>query len=208
MSAKRRATSPNLFFLRQFLRQPKMVGSIIPTSQPAIKAMLDGVDWRHVRCVVEYGPGTGVFTRAILRRLGPTARLVAIDTNPTFAHYLSASIADDRLISVEGSAADIEAILTQEGLPPPDFVISGLPFSTLPRAVAEMIMDATARALQPGGTFLIYQYSLFVLPFLRTRFDHVDIGRIWRCVPPARLFWATKSKSAVSSVADESLAAA
>lgn len=207
MVVAKRVPSPNLFFLQQFLRRPGMIGSIIPTSQPAVRALLDPIDWGTVRCVVEYGPGTGVFTREILRRMGPHARLIAIDTNEMFIDYLRDAIHDSRLSCVLGSAADVETIVTGHGHAQADYVISGLPFSTLPRPVANEIMDATQRAIRPGGGFLVYQYSRFVLPMLAPRFDMVDSGKVWRCVPPARLFWAWKDADAFSAFAGESLAA-
>jgi phospholipid N-methyltransferase len=188
-----RAQSRALFFFRQFLRAPRSVGSVVPTSQTAIRALLDPADWAGAHVVVEYGPGTGVFTRALLARMAPSARLVAIDLNPVFIDWLGRAVNDPRLILVEGSAADVAAILDAQGLGPADYVVSGLPFSTLPAAIANGIMDATAQALRPGGSFLVYQYSLFVLPMLRARFAQVDVGRIWRCVPPARLFRARRS---------------
>lgn len=193
MTAARRSRSPNLFFLRQFVGRPKTVGSVIPTSRSAVKALLDPIDWHKARCIVEFGPGTGVFTRELLRRAGPNTRVIAIDINPVFTQFLQATIRDQRLICVDGSAADIQSIIAEHGFDHADYVISGLPFSTVPHAIANAIMDATADAIRPGGAFLIYQYSLFVMPFLQTRFDQVDCGRVWRCVPPARLFWAWKS---------------
>jgi len=205
MTGARRAPSPNLFFLQQFLARPRAVGSVIPTSAAAIRALLDPVDWRAVRCVVEYGPGTGVFTRELLRRLGPNARLVAIDTNPVFIDYLRRTIRHPRLSCVHGSAADVGAILRREGLDEADYVISGLPFSTLPHAVASAIMDETAGALRPGGAFLIYQYSRFVMPMLRQRFMTIDTDKVWRCIPPAHLFWAWKEAALSSAVSDGNL---
>jgi phospholipid N-methyltransferase len=207
MTAAHRAASSKLFFLQQFLRNPRMVGSVVPTSDAAIDALLDPIDWEQARCVVEYGPGTGVFTREILRRLGPKARLVAIDTNPLFTDYLRHTIIDDRLVCVAGSAADVEAILAGRGLGQADYVVSGLPFSTLPLSVADAIMDATEQAIRPGGAFLIYQYSRFVLSFLRRRFGRVESAMIWLCIPPARLFWASKESDALSAAGVESLAA-
>lgn len=194
MTAPRRRPSPSLFFFRQFLKTPRTVGSVIPTSRAAIRALLGAVDWRTAACVVEYGPGTGVFTRALLARMGPHARLIAVDTNPIFATYLRHGIHDRRLTIVDGSAADIEAILANHDIDHADYVISGLPFSTIPHEIALAIMDATARAVRPGGAFLVYQYSLFVLPMLKARFGRVDLGRAWRCVPPARLFRAWRTE--------------
>jgi phospholipid N-methyltransferase len=193
MIVKTKHMSSKLVFLKEFIRNPRMVGSIVPTSRVAIRALLDPVDWRAARCAVEYGPGTGVFTQAILRRLGPDGRLIAIDTNATFIALLREQIADERLICVEGSATDVEAIVAAHGFTAADYVVSGLPFSTLPRNVADAIMDATARVIAPGGAFLVYQYSLFVLPLLKRRFARVGKGVVMRCVPPARLFWARKA---------------
>ncbi len=186
-------SSPNLLFFRKFLKAPAKVGSIIPTARATIDALLNPVDWQPVDCVVEYGPGTGVFTRAILERLGSEARLFAIDTDADFIAYLHATISDSRLTCVLGSAANVNAILTKHGKMSADYVVSGLPFSTLPEGVADDIMAATARAIRPGGTFLVYQYSDFVLPFLRRHFTTVAVRRAWRCIPPAKLFWARKA---------------
>ncbi len=209
MTAAKHDSFPRFFFLRQFLDRPGMIGSVIPTADATIRALLDPIDWRGVTCVVEYGPGTGVFTREILRRMDPGARLIAIDTNEHFIRYLRATISDPRLDCVHSSAADIEGILAARNLAQADHVLSGLPFSTLPRAAAHAIMDATYRAVRPGGAFLIYQYSRSVLPLLAARFATVEQARVWRCFPPMSLFWASKAAQAPLSSAscDASLAA-
>jgi phospholipid N-methyltransferase len=186
------SSSSALLFFRQFLSSPRSVGSIIPTSRWAIDAMLDPVDWSTCRTFVEYGPGTGVFTRSILERASPDLTLVAIDPNATFIDHLRRDLPDRRLVAVQGSAADVEGILAHNGLTNADFILSGLPFSTLPAGVGDAIMAATQRAIAPGGAFLVYQYSLFLLPILAAHFDAVDVSRVWRCIPPARLMRAWK----------------
>src|SRR5687768_8027563 len=103
-----RANSPQWQFLRGFLKNPVMVGSVIPSSKVLIDKMLSPVDWPTVKLFVEYGPGVGTFTRPILERLPTDARLIAIDTNPDFVEYLEKDIDDERLIAVAGSAADVE----------------------------------------------------------------------------------------------------
>src|SRR4051812_43349422 len=128
----RRSPSPQWQFLRGFLKNPVMVGSIIPSSRVLIEKMLDPVDWANTRVFVEYGPGVGTFTRPILERLGPDATLVTIDTNPEFTRFLRESIDDPRLVPVHGSAAEVENILAERDLGSADYVLSGLPFSTLP----------------------------------------------------------------------------
>jgi phospholipid N-methyltransferase len=189
----RRSPSPRWQFLRGFIKNPVMVGSIIPSSRVLIDKMLRPVDWETTRLFVEYGPGVGTFTRPILERLPPDAKLVTVDTNADFTRYLRESIEDPRLVPVTGSAADIEKILLERDLGNADYVLSGLPFSTLPPGVGEAIGEATANVIRPGGAFLVYQFSPKVLDFIKPYFDRVERGFEWINVPPATLFWAWKA---------------
>jgi phospholipid N-methyltransferase len=189
----RRSPSPRWQFLRGFLKNPVMVGSIIPSSRVLIERMLRPVDWDNTRLFVEYGPGVGTFTRPILDKLGPDARLVTIDTNSDFTKYLRESIDDPRLVPVTGSASDVESILAERNLGQADYVLSGLPFSTLPPGVGEDIAEATSRVVRPGGAFLIYQFSPKVKDFIDPHFERIERGFEWVNVPPATLFWAYRA---------------
>jgi phospholipid N-methyltransferase len=190
----RRSPSPQWQFLRGFFKNPVMVGSIIPSSRVLIDKMLAPVDWENTKLFVEYGPGVGTFTRPVLDKLGPDAKLVTIDTNPDFTRYLKESINDDRLVAVNGSAADVETILMDHGLGSADYVLSGLPFSTLPAGIGEDIAEATSNVIRPGGAFLVYQFSPKVLDFIRPHFAPIKRGFEWINVPPATLFWAYKAE--------------
>ncbi len=169
-----------------------MVGSIIPSSRVLIEKMLRPVDWEKTRVFVEYGPGVGTFTRPILDLMAPDATLVTIDTNADFTRYLKESIDDPRLVAVNGSAADVAKILEDRGLGKADYVLSGLPFSTLPPGVGDAIAKATSEVIRPGGAFLVYQFSPKVRDFIAPHFDRIDRGFEWINVPPAQLFWAWK----------------
>jgi phospholipid N-methyltransferase len=186
----RRGISPQWQFLRGFLKHPVMVGSIIPSSRVLIEKMLRPVDWENTKLFVEYGPGVGTFTRPILELLGEDAKLLTIDTNPDFTKYLKESIDDERLVTVTGSAADVERILADRGFDKADYVLSGLPFSTLPPGVGDAIAEATAKVIRPGGAFLVYQFSPKVRDFIAPHFERLDRGFEWVNVPPATLFWA------------------
>src|SRR5438270_11981216 len=131
----RRSPNPHWQFLRGFIKNPVMVGSIIPSSRVLIDKMLDPVDWANTRLFVEYGPGVGTFTKPVLDRLAPDAKLVTIDTNADFTKYLKERIDDPRLIAVTGSAADVEKILADRGLGQAGYVLSGLAFHTLAAGV-------------------------------------------------------------------------
>ncbi|MGD9809816.1 MAG: class I SAM-dependent methyltransferase [Sphingobium sp.] len=181
-------------FFAEFLRAPRMVGSVIPTSPFVIRRLLAGIDWPSTAVFVEYGPGLGTFTRPILANLRTDARLIAIDTNRSFVDHLGQRIGDPRLEAVHGSAADIEDILAARIGPGAraDHILSGLPFSTLPEGVGDAIARATSRALHDGGSFRVYQYSDAFIPFLRPHFPHISRAREWRNIPPCVLAVACK----------------
>lgn len=180
---------PLMLFFKGFLKHPVMVGSIIPSSTRLIDKMLAPVDWENTRLFVEYGPGVGTFCRPVLERLRPDAKLVAIDTNPDFVSYLKREITDPRFHVVNRSAADVEAIVDEHGFEKADYVLSGLPFSTLPPGVGDEIGRATGRVVRPGGAFLVYQFTPKCRDFIVPNFDRVDQDfELWN-VPPARLFW-------------------
>lgn len=179
-------------FLRGFVRHPVMVGSIIPSSDRLIERMLRPVDWASCRLFVEYGPGVGTFSSSILSRMSADAQYIAIDTNPDFIRYLRHTIVDPRFSAVHGSAADVEAIVADHGGTSADYVLSGLPFSTLPPGVGDAIAEATARVIRPGGAFLVYQFNPKVRAFMAPHFARIDHDMEWWNVPPAQLYWGWK----------------
>ncbi|MCW3834874.1 class I SAM-dependent methyltransferase [Sphingomonas canadensis] len=186
------APSPRAMFFKGFLKHPVMVGSIIPSSGKLIRHMLDRADWSQCKTFVEYGPGVGTFCQPVLDRLAPDAQLIAIDTNEDFVTYLRKTIRDSRFSAVHGSAADVGEIVAAHGSEHADYVLSGLPFSTLPPGVGPAIGAATAKVLRPGGAFLVYQFSPKVRDFLEPYFDRIDHAMEWWNVPPAQLYWAWK----------------
>lgn len=188
----RRRTGPWAMFFKGFLKHPVMVGSIIPSSYKLIAHMLGPVDWANTKLFVEYGPGVGTFCRPILKKMAPDAMLIAIDTNPDFIDYLAEDIPDPRFVPVLGSAADVGRIIAEQGFASADFILSGLPFSTLPAGVGARIAEQTAAALRPGGAFLVYQFSPKVRDFMAPHFERIDHGfEPWN-IPPAQLYWAWK----------------
>lgn len=176
-------------FFKGFMQHPVMVGSIIPSSRFTIEKMLAPVDWESCRLFVEYGPGVGTFCQPVLDRLPRDGALIVIDTNPLYIDYLRRAFADSRFTAVLGSAADVERIIREHGHDHADYVLSGLPFSTLPDKVGPQIAAATHRVLRPGGAFLVYQFSAKARDFMARHFSRIDAGFEPLNVPPCRLFW-------------------
>jgi phospholipid N-methyltransferase len=178
-----------LLFSRNFIKHPKMLGSLIPSSRFLVNKVLSEVDWARARVFLEYGPGVGTFTTEILRRMRPDAVLIAVETNADFVRFLRRRLSDHRLHVVHGSAADADSALSQLELKHADYVISGIPYTTMPAEVRDAILEKTHAVLHPSGAFLVYQFTRSVLPYLKQTFDRVRQDFEPLNVMPARLFY-------------------
>jgi phospholipid N-methyltransferase len=176
-------------FARNFFRHPRMLGSIVPSSRFLIKHLLAPIDWAQAHTIVEYGPGIGVITAEILRRMRPDASLIVVETNPHFVSFLTRTVKDKRLHVIEASAESIVEILQQHGYEKASYVISGIPFSTIPAPARERILRKTCSILEPCGLFLVYQFSSRVLKDLRRIFRYVSRQFELFNVLPAHLFF-------------------
>ena len=170
------------------------MGSVIPSSSRLEARLVRLAGVAQARTVVELGPGTGGTTRAFLRAGGGDLRVLAIELSTDFHSRLAQTLHDPRFLLQHGSAEHIGEFLEAHGLPAPDAVISGIPFSTMPAAVGDRIAQAVARVLAPGGRFVAYQVrahvARFTTPYLGTP------SREWEAVniPPMQVFRWDKPK--------------
>lgn len=196
-SARERAgatrLADSLAFLRGFLLRPREVASVVPSSMFLERRVVRAADLANARCVVELGPGTGGTTRALLRALSPHARLLAIELNPLFCARLRRRIDDARLLVQTGSAEHLAEHLAAWGLPAPDAVVSGIPFSTLRPEVARRIVAAIHANLAPGGRFVAYQLRSHVARYATPHLNAATVEPEWRNLPPMRVYRWVKS---------------
>lgn len=179
-------------FLRGFVRNPAQVGSVVPSSSRLEQRLVRNARIGEARCVVELGPGTGGTTTALLRAMHPSARLLAIELDTRFHEHLSRSLHDSRLALELGSAERMADYLAEHRLPPPDAIVSGIPFSTMPPEVSDRIAALIGQVLRPGGRFVAYQVRAhvagFVTPYLGEPIKEWEMVN----VPPVRVFTWTK----------------
>ena len=178
--------------------------SLFPSSRSLAKALIRPIDFGGVRTVVELGPGTGAITNAILKRLRPDAKLMAVDINASFIHHLRTRCHDPRLIPVCGSASDLRSQLAHHDLGPVDAIVSSLGLSAMDQRLRRSIMREIGICLVPGGTMTQFQYlGNLDIPkfkirgfneahFLRKFFSDVSVGHVIWNVPPAMVFTCLK----------------
>ena len=158
-----------------------------------MKDVCENIDFRKRNVIVEYGPGTGVFTRYLLERLSADSLLISIEKNESFAKNLR-KIDDPRLSVFHSSAADVRAIVTQCNERQIDYIISGIPFSMIPEGTTRRILEDSRGVLAPDGTLLVYQVRPSVEQLLKGIFPHVTIRKVFRNMPPLFVFEAKKEQ--------------
>lgn len=188
--------SDNWKFFQAFLRSPRVVASVIPSSSLAVRRVVRTAEPEAAKVVVELGGGTGCMTRALLQAMAPEGRLLVFERMADFIPALD-RIADERLQVVHGCASSIRAELATRGYPAADLVISGIPFSTLPEILAGEIAAEIHAALRPGGCFIAYQFNDRVVDYTRPLMGAPDVEFVLYNVPPVRLFTWRKQAPAV-----------
>lgn len=176
-------------FFVEYVKNVRTVGAIAPSSRYLAKKMLAGVDFATAEVIVEYGPGTGVFTSEMIKRKRPETKLFVIERNEVFSDVLVKKYAHHHNVYlINDSVEQIEKILKQHKVKRVDYIVSGLPFAALPVQVSEKILTSTAKLLGAHGTFITFQYTMLKKNYMHRFFKHIVIAKEYRNLPPACVF--------------------
>jgi phospholipid N-methyltransferase len=177
-------------FMYQFLGEPKTIGSIFPSSKFLADKILSYIDFSEEGLVIiEYGPGTGPFTTEIVKQLKPTDRLIVIEINNKFAKNLQEKYKDYKNISIyEDSVANTSIILEKEKLKKVDYIISGIPFSSIPKEITDDILKCAQNVMQENTLFLTFQYSKLKTETFKKYFTILSTKFVMRNIPSAFVF--------------------
>lgn len=167
------------------MQNPKQISAISPSSRFLAHAMAEGLGPRTGR-VVEFGPGTGCLTRAILGAGVAPEDLSLFELDGHFAGHLQSLFPGVAVYHMGAERAD-EVVAPGVGA-----VVSGLPLLSMPAPVREAIVGAAFRVLDPGAPFIQFTYGPKPplppesLEKLGLRFEP---GRkVWLNMPPARVY--------------------
>lgn len=178
-----------LLFLFQYIVNPRTVGAILPSSRYLGDKMVEGIDFKKAAYIVEYGPGTGVFTKKLLEKRRPETIILLVEQNKEFYLLMKEKLKDEKnVFIVNGSAENSSQYAKDYGMPYADYVISGLPFASLPKSVSANILLDTVKILKRDGEFIAFQYTTFKKTFFEQFFTKIDVKRELRNVPPAYVF--------------------
>lgn len=197
----RTAGAERYLFLKEFVRDPLRVASVVPSGTTLAGQMVLPVPLRGRPVVVELGAGTGPVTQAIGQRLAGRGRHLAVELNPRLARVLAARYPEVEV--VEADACDISVILGSRGISRADVIVSSLPWTVFPESAPRPIVPAVADALADDGVFAQFTYAWTrwsgparrQLASLRASFEEVVVGRtVWRNLPPAVVLFARRPR--------------
>ena len=189
----------SLNFIKQFIIHPTQTGAIWPSSAELGHVITDAACLSEASVIVEWGPGTGVFTEQILQKKSGDALFFAMELNPDFVRATQARCPTAQIY--HDSATKTSTILAQHQKSQCDAIICGLPWAAFDESLQDALLDTLLEVLHPGARFLTFAYLQgLLLPAgrrfrqkLQSRFSRVTTTRtVWRNTPPAFVYVATK----------------
>lgn len=173
-------------FLLEYIRSPRTVGAVAPSSEKLAIKMVEDIDFENSKCIVEYGPGTGVFTDKLIERKKKDTLLILLEYNEAFCKQLEHRYNEkDNIIVINDSAENIDMYLEKHKVKNVDYVVSGLPFASLPKGISSEILNKTKSILKTNGEFITFQYTLLKKEFIANYFEDIQLERVVLNVPPA-----------------------
>ncbi len=150
----------SVLFFKRFLQRPFQIASITPSSKALVKRVARKMDFSEPRVIAEYGPGEGVPSREIARRMPPGSQLLLFELDAAFSRDLQRQFADDpRVHVVNGDAARLPEELERRWHPALRLYPFRNPFSILEIKKKRALLEKTYEALADGGSFIIYQVT-------------------------------------------------
>ena len=174
----------SVLFFKRFLQKPFQIASIVPSSKALVEKVADKIDFDQASVIAEYGPGVGVHSRELARRMRPDAQLLLFELDPAFSRDLERQFSDDRRVHViHGDAAHLPNELQRRGIDSCDYIVSGIPFSILKIDKKRELLQKTHDALAPGGRFIIYQVTNELKQHAKL-FEHAESEYVLQNIPP------------------------
>lgn len=175
-----------LSFIKQYITKPRTVGAILPSSKYLANKMIEDIDFKCAKYIVEYGSGTGVFTEKIVKSRKKDTKILLFESNKEFCDLLKEKYKDEsNIYTINDSAEYIGKYMREYDIPCIDYIVSGLPFASLPNDLSSNILKETQKYLKEDSKFITFQYTLLKKDFIKKYFNEVRIKREVRNVPPA-----------------------
>lgn len=174
-----------LLFLYKFLREPKQIGSLTPSSMFLAKKMLETVRGNGGEHIAELGAGTGAITKYIEAAHIENAKVLLFEKDALLRNKL---VERFPTYPCYADACKLQEALRDEHIEHLDCILSGLPFFNFPQQLRDQLMEQIVASLKPGGLFIAFQYSLQMKKQLSGLFEIEHIHYVPLNIPPAFVY--------------------
>lgn len=193
--------------ISRFLRNPQQVGAVMESSSRVVEKVLEAIP-KGAKKVIEIGPGNGVATREILKKLAPDGTLLVIESDSAFAAQLNAMAEVDakihsrsRLKVIHGTVQDVisgplkakyhDAL---SALSYADAIVASAPFSTrFSPNERENFLAAAHSLLAPNAKCVVFhQYRGVMSNPMHSIFGNVKKDKVLWPLPPCRIFTSVR----------------
>jgi len=173
-------------FLVEYIKSPRTVGAVAPSSKKLAEKMVENIEFENAKCIIEYGPGTGVFTEKLIQGKKRDTILMLLEYNKEFCKQLEEKYNNQSsVIIINDSAENIDKYLELYNIKKVDYIVSGLPFASLPKSISNKILEKTRTILKKGGLFITFQYTLLKKEYIGAYFKNISLERVVVNIPPA-----------------------
>jgi len=155
---KRKHRRSRHHFIAAWMRSPKDMGALLPSSRSLAKAMVAQVNLDVPGIIIELGAGTGVMTHALLQKGIPAERLIVIERDQHLHEVLSAQFPGLNVLCED--AMNLEKVLAKMGISQVCAIVSSLPFITLPKPIGHVIQSQMAKVIGRDGNIVQFTYGL------------------------------------------------
>jgi phospholipid N-methyltransferase len=145
-----------MLFFAAWVRDPLRVAAVAPSSRSLAAVITAQITPASVP-IIELGPGSGAFTRALIDRGVPEDRLTLVEAGAEFASLMTTRFPTARVLRMDASALKGMDLFSQERA---GAVVSGLPVLAMPARKVFAILKGVFRNLRDDGALYQFTYGL------------------------------------------------
>lgn len=182
-----------MIFIKEFFKNTKQIGSIIPSSSFLSKAIVSKINYKTANVIVELGAGTGVFTKILVNNLNLNTKLFVFEINPLLYKVLHKEFSHlENVYIINTSAENLTNILSLYGVNKVDYILSGLPFLNFSTSLKNCIFTNIYSSLKLSGELILFQYTRFLEKDFLDFFVINNIEKVYLNFPPANIYTLMK----------------
>jgi phospholipid N-methyltransferase len=157
-------------------------GALTFSSKSLVKKMLNHVDFKGAKLIIELGGGDGSITKGIVDKLDPDTELLVFEISKSFCKSMEIQFPHKNVRIINDSAENIGQYLMGRKA---DYVVSSLPLSIIAPEVRDEILSQSKTALTASGFFIQGCYSYLLKNLFKKHFERVNTSFTLKNLPPA-----------------------